>query len=135
MMATQRNCLRITHSYINGGVEPVMRHEAAPHVYPESLGPEQSKHNQTSGHPYLREIVVVQAVSLKTELLQKIILSSLHQLVEDVEVPLSVVLMDHPGLLQQIVEDVSAQRFSLGIRAQLSSRPIRSACWGGTLQM
>ena len=74
-----------------------------------------------SSATYLHEIIVVQAVSLKTELVQKIFLSSLHQLVEDVEVPLSVVLMHHPGLLQQIVEDVSAQRFSLEIGAQLSS--------------
>lgn len=48
------------------------------------------------------------AVSLQAEPAEQILLSSLHQLIEDVEVSLSVVLVDHAGLLQQVAQDVTA---------------------------
>lgn len=48
------------------------------------------------------------AVSLQAEPAEQIFLSSLHQLIEDVKVPLSVVLVHHAGFLQQITQDVTA---------------------------
>lgn len=48
------------------------------------------------------------AVSLQAEPAEQILLSSLHQLIKDVEVSLSVVLVDHAGLLQQVAQDVTA---------------------------
>lgn len=39
------------------------------------------------------------AASLQAKSIQQVVLSSVHELVEDVEVPLPVVLMDNPWLL------------------------------------
>lgn len=55
----------------------------------------------------LHQVSVVLAVSLQAEPAEQIFLSSLHQLIEDVEVSLSVVLVDHTGLLQQVTQDVT----------------------------
>lgn len=41
---------------------------------------------------------------------QQVLLPTLDQLVEDVEVALAVVLVDHPRLLQQVVVDVATHR-------------------------
>lgn len=56
----------------------------------------------------LHQVSVMLAFSLQAEPAEQILLSSLHQLVEDVEVSLSVVLVDHAGLLQQVAQDVTA---------------------------
>lgn len=53
------------------------------------------------------------AVSLQAEPAEQILLSSLHQLIENVEVSLTVVLMNHTGLLQQVTQDVTANCTSL----------------------
>lgn len=47
------------------------------------------------------------AVSLQAEPAEQIFLSSLHQLIEDVKVPLPVVLVHHTRFLQQITQDVT----------------------------
>jgi len=57
---------------------------------------------------HLGEVVVTLAASLQAQPAQELLLSSLHQLVEDVEVSLSVILMHDSGLLQQVVEDVAS---------------------------
>lgn len=53
------------------------------------------------------------AVSLQAHLVQQVVLPSLHQLVEDVEVSLPVILMHHPRLLQQVVQDMSSDSIPL----------------------
>lgn len=55
----------------------------------------------------LHQVPVVLAVSLQAEPAEQIFLSTLHKLVEDVEVSLSVVLVDNTGLLQQVAQDVT----------------------------
>lgn len=47
------------------------------------------------------------AVSLQAEPAEQVFLPSLHQLIEDVEVSLAVVLVDHTGLLQQVTQDMT----------------------------
>lgn len=47
------------------------------------------------------------AVPLQAEPTKQIFFSSLHQLIEDVEVSLAVVLVDHTGLLQQVTQDMT----------------------------
>lgn len=56
----------------------------------------------------LHEVSVKLAVSLQAQPPQQVLFSSLHQLVENVEIPLTVVLVDHAGLLQQVAQDVTA---------------------------
>ncbi|TNN56669.1 hypothetical protein EYF80_033096 [Liparis tanakae] len=63
--------------------------------------------------PHLAQVGVALAASLQAQAVQQLLLSSLQQLVEDVEVSLSVVLMHDSGLLQQVVEDVSPDRVPL----------------------
>lgn len=63
---------------------------------------------------YLHQVTVVLAVPLQAEPAEQIFLSSLHQLVEDMEVSLSVVLVDHAGLLKQVTEDVTTNCTALG---------------------
>lgn len=58
------------------------------------------------------------AVSLQAEPAEQIFLSSLHQLIEDVKVPLSVVLVHHTGFLQQITQDVTTNCTTLGDKAK-----------------
>lgn len=53
------------------------------------------------------------AVSLQAQLMQQVLLSSLHQLVEDVEVSLPVILMHDPRFLQQVVQDMSSNSIPL----------------------
>lgn len=55
----------------------------------------------------LHEVTVMLAVSLQAEPAEQIFLPSLHQLIEDVEVSLAVVLVDHTGLLQQVTQDMT----------------------------
>lgn len=54
------------------------------------------------------------AVPLQTEPAEQIFLSSLHQLIEDVKVPLSMVLVHHTGFLQEITQDVTTNCTTLG---------------------
>lgn len=64
-------------------------------------------------YAYLGEIVVMLGVSLQAQLVQEVVLSSLHKLVEDVEVPLPVILMHDPRLLQQVVQDMTPDSVAL----------------------
>lgn len=57
--------------------------------------------------PYLGEVVVLLGVSLQAQLAQQDVISSLHYLVEDVKVSFPVILMHHPRLLQQVVQDMA----------------------------
>lgn len=52
-------------------------------------------------------------ISLQAQLAEQLVLSSLHQLIEDVEVSLSVILMSDPGLLQQVVQDMATNGIPL----------------------
>lgn len=52
-------------------------------------------------------------VSLQAQLVQEVVLSSLHKLVEDVEVSLPVILMHDPRLLQQVVQDMTPDSVAL----------------------
>lgn len=56
---------------------------------------------------YLGEVVVLLGVSLQAQLVQQVVVPSFHYLIEDVKVPLPVILMNDPRLLQQVVEDVA----------------------------
>lgn len=53
------------------------------------------------------------AVSLQAQLVQQVVLSSLHQLVEDVKVSLPMILVHDPRLLQQVVQHVSSDSITL----------------------
>lgn len=56
---------------------------------------------------YLGEVAVLLGVSLQAQLVQQVVVPSFHELIEDVEVSLPVILMHHPRLLQQVVQDVA----------------------------
>lgn len=56
---------------------------------------------------YLGKIAVLLGVSLQAHLAEQVVVSSLHQLVEDVKVSLPVILMHDPRLLQQVVQNVA----------------------------
>lgn len=62
---------------------------------------------------YFDQVLVLLGVPLQAQAPQQVLLPSLDQLVEDVEVPLAVVLVHHAGLLQQVVDDVASHRGSL----------------------
>lgn len=64
-------------------------------------------------YAYLGEIVVMLGVSLQAQLVQEVVLSSLHKLVEDVEVSLPVILMHDPRLLKQVVQDMTPDSVAL----------------------
>lgn len=59
------------------------------------------------------QILVLLGVPLQAQTSQQVLLSSLDQLIEDVEVPLPVVLVNHAGLFQQVVDDVASYRGAL----------------------
>ena len=52
-------------------------------------------------------------VPLQAEASQQILLSSFNQLIENVEVPFPVVLVDNSGLFEQVIEDVTSHRGAL----------------------
>ena len=58
-------------------------------------------------HPDLIQVEVVGHASLQPQPPHQVIVSTLQQLVEDVEVALSLVQVTHARLLQQVVNDVS----------------------------
>ena len=62
---------------------------------------------------YLSEVVVVIRLSRQLQLSQKARVLALEQLVEDVEVPLTLGLLDNSGLLQQVVVDVTTNGSTL----------------------
>lgn len=62
---------------------------------------------------YFDQILVLLGVPLQAQAPQQVFLSSLNQLIEDVEVPLPVVLVNHAGLFQQVVDDVASHRGAL----------------------
>lgn len=61
----------------------------------------------------LDQVLVLLGVPLQAQAPQQVLLSSLDQLIEDVEVPLPVVLVNHAGLFQQVVDDVAPHRSAL----------------------
>lgn len=63
---------------------------------------------QSHTHTHLDQILVALRVSFKFQRFEKLIVPSVQKLIEDVEVPLTVVLMYYTGFLQQVVDDVSA---------------------------
>lgn len=62
---------------------------------------------------YFDQILVLLGVPLQAQTPQQVFLSSLNQLIENVEVPLPVVLVNHTGLFQQVVDDVATHRGTL----------------------
>lgn len=64
-------------------------------------------------NPHLDQVLILLCVSLQAEPSQQVLLSSLDYLVENVEIPFSMVLVDHPRLLQQVVNDVAADGSTL----------------------
>lgn len=67
---------------------------------------------------YLHKISVKLAVPFQAQPSQQVLFSSLNQLVKYVEISLTMVLVDHPGLLQQVAQDVTTDCTSL--RANIS---------------
>ena len=65
---------------------------------------------------YLYQVTVVLAVPLQAQPAEELVISPGHQLVKYVEVPLSVVLMHHPRLLQQVAQDVAPHGSSLSAK-------------------
>lgn len=57
--------------------------------------------------------MILLGVLLKAQPPQQILLPSFQQLVEDVEVPLTVVLVHNSGFLQEVVQDVAPNRSPL----------------------
>lgn len=57
---------------------------------------------------YFDQELVLLRVPLQAQASQQVLFPSLDQLIENVEVPLPVVLVDHAGLLQQVVDDVAS---------------------------
>ena len=62
---------------------------------------------------HLDQVQVALGVPLQAQPAQHLLLAPFQQLVEDVEVPLPVVLVNHSGLLQQVTEDVATHRRTL----------------------
>lgn len=73
---------------------------------------------KTQQHTHLDQILVFLWVSLQIQFIEQVIVCSIQELIEDVEVPLTVVLVHNPRFLQQVVQDVTAHRRSLGEVAQ-----------------
>lgn len=71
-----------------------------------SLGGTGSRPPAPSTH--LHQVQVALRVPFQAQPAQRLLLTPLQQLVEDVEVPLPVILVHHPGLLQEVTEDVAA---------------------------
>lgn len=70
-------------------------------------------------HAHLDQAVVVLRVSFQTQCVKQVIITSIQKLIEDVEVPLTVVLVYYSGFFQQIVQDVTAHWCPLGkVRAE-----------------
>lgn len=67
----------------------------------------------TSQHTDLDQVLVLLTVPLQAQAPQQVLLPSFDQLVENVEVPLPMVLVDHAGLLQKVVDDVASHRGAL----------------------
>lgn len=73
------------------------------------------------------QVLVLLSVPLQTQAPQQVLLASFNQLIENVEVPLAVVLVDHARLLQQVVDDVASHGCALPPR----QRPRRAGCGCG----
>lgn len=69
---------------------------------------------KTQQRTHLDQILVLLWVSLKVQFIEQVVVCSIQELIEDVEVPLAVVLVHNPRFLQQVVQDVTAHRRSLG---------------------
>lgn len=69
---------------------------------------------KTQQRTHLDQILVFLWVSLKVQFIEQVVVCSIQELIEDVEVPLTVVLVHNPRFLQQVVQDVPAHWRSLG---------------------
>lgn len=72
-------------------------------------------HQQHHQHyTYLDQIEIFLRVSFQVQCVEQVIVRSIQELIEDVEVPLTLVLVHHSWFLQQVVQDVTAHRCPLG---------------------
>lgn len=69
---------------------------------------------KTKHHTHLYQIMVVLRLSFQIQRGKQIVVSSIQKLIEDVEVPLTVVLVHYTGFFQQVVQDVTAHWCPLG---------------------
>ncbi len=60
------------------------------------------------------------SVLLQAQVSHQVFLSSLHQLVENMKVSLTMVLVNHSRLFQQIAEDVATNSISLRIKTSVN---------------
>lgn len=63
---------------------------------------------KTQQNTNLDKILVLLWVSLKVQIIEQVVICSVQELIEDVKVPLAVVLVHNAGFLQQVVQDVTA---------------------------
>lgn len=77
------------------------------------------------------QVLVLLTVPLQAQAPQQVLLPSFDQLIENVEVPLSVVLVDHAGLLQQVVDDVASNWCALPPRERPGRAGWRCGRGGG----
>lgn len=80
--------------------------------------------------------MVLLRVPLQAQAPQQVLLPTLNQLIEDVKVSLAVVLVDHSGLLQQVVDDVTpnGRALSTGQRPWMEGRTGRERGGVGVLR-
>lgn len=62
---------------------------------------------------HLHQVQVALGVAFQAQPAQRLLFAPLQQLIENVEVPLPVVLVDHAGLLQEVTENVASHRGTL----------------------
>lgn len=70
--------------------------------------------NNLSKLTNLDQILVFLWVSLKVQFIKQVVICSIQELIEDVKVPLTMVLVHNTGFLQQVVQDVTAHWRPLG---------------------
>lgn len=78
-------------------------------IYAECTSTQLNTHEEVQVlDAYFNEVLVLLRVPLQAQPSQQVLFPSLNQLIENVEVSLSVILVDHAGLLQQVVDDVAS---------------------------
>lgn len=70
--------------------------------------------------------MVVLRVSFQVQCVEQVVVPSIQKLVEDVEVPLTVVLVNYTGFLQQVVQDVSAHWCPLVTEKEKNGATVKS---------
>lgn len=83
---------------------------------------ERAKERERERQYLHQEAVVLWVGRVQPQSQQQRAVPRLQQLVEDMEVPLSMVLVHHPRLLQKVVQDVAANRSALNPGAQRQTR-------------